>query len=220
MPEQRIIFAKEGKSKYISHLDLLHTLQRAFVRAGVPIRHSEGFNPHPKMSIALPLSVGQESVCELLDFALSSNIPLDGLPSGLNAVMPEGIRIIEAYNASRKVKELKWISVTGRMEYDSGVSGGITAGLDEFFSRKSIVIQKRSKSGVSDFDIAPCIREITFEQADEGSVILHAVITAQSPALNPENLIASLRQLEPLLAPDFVLFRREEIYDQNGKVFR
>ena len=58
MSEQRILFAKYGTAKYISHLDLMHTMERAFLRAGIAIRHTAGFHPHPYVSIPLPLPLG------------------------------------------------------------------------------------------------------------------------------------------------------------------
>ncbi len=64
----RLLFSKTGRAKYISHLDLMRTFQRAFARAGISIKHTEGFNPHPFVSIALPLSVGYSSQCEILEF--------------------------------------------------------------------------------------------------------------------------------------------------------
>jgi radical SAM-linked protein len=220
MPEQRILFEKLGKSKYISHLDLLRTLQRAFMRAGISIRHSEGFNPHPKTSIALPLPVGQESICEILDFALTCDVGLSEIPLLMNEIMPEGISILEAYEASRKVSELKWVFVEGKMEYDSGVPQEAENRLSKFFSSSSIVISKRSKRGFSDFDIVPCIQKISFNRTDDHTVLIEAVITAQSPTLNPENLINAVSQLMPGLKPDFSSFIRKEIYDVNGNVFR
>ena len=220
MPEQRMIFKKEGIAKYISHLDLLRTLRRSFVRAGIELRYSEGFNPHPKMSVALPLPVGQESVCEILDFALCGGAELSEIPGRLNEVLPSGICMTEAYDAQRRIKELRRVAVCGEMTYDGGVPGAAEEKLAEFFAQSSIVISKRSKSGVSDFDIVPCVHGISFAVSGENTVTLNAVISAQDPALNPENLIASLRQLKPELAPDFASFRRTEIYDTAGAVFR
>ena len=71
MSKLRLRFAKQGRAVYISHLDLMHTMQRAFSRAGYELKYSEGFNPHPQISIALPLSVGASSLCEILDFKLT-----------------------------------------------------------------------------------------------------------------------------------------------------
>ena len=66
----RLVFEKTGNAVWISHLDLMRLFQRAFKRAGLSLKHTQGFNPRPSVSIALPLSVGVESVCELLDFDL------------------------------------------------------------------------------------------------------------------------------------------------------
>ena len=96
MDKLRLRFKKTGRAVYISHLDLMHTMQRAFSRAGYELRYSEGFNPHPQISIALPLSVGAGSVCEIMDFRLKDEADLSELPARLTSVMPEGIEVIEA----------------------------------------------------------------------------------------------------------------------------
>lgn len=114
----RLRFEKTGRAIYISHLDMMRTMQRVFARAGLELKYSEGFNPHPQISIALPLSVGTGSLCEIMDFRLTSDTELETLPERMNAVMPEGIRIIEAYEPQRKVSELKWLDVKGIFEYD------------------------------------------------------------------------------------------------------
>ena len=67
---RRLLFEKTGSAVWMSHLDLMRLFQRAFKRAELPLTHTQGFNPRPSVSIALPLSVGVESVCELLDFDL------------------------------------------------------------------------------------------------------------------------------------------------------
>ena len=88
----RLIFAKEGRAVYISHLDLLRTFQRVFLRQGLVLRHSQGFHPHPIISFALPLPVGQASGCEVLDFEVNEAMDGTGLQEALNRFMPEGIR--------------------------------------------------------------------------------------------------------------------------------
>ena len=71
----RALFEKTGNARYISHLDLMRLFQRAFKRAGLPLTHTQGFNPRPSVSIALPLSLGVESRCEILYFDLE--VPVD-----------------------------------------------------------------------------------------------------------------------------------------------
>ena len=83
MDKLRLRFEKTGRAVYISHLDLMHTMQRVFSRAGFELKYSEGFNPHPQISIALPLSVGTASECEIMDFRLREDVDLAALPASL-----------------------------------------------------------------------------------------------------------------------------------------
>ena len=83
----RLLFEKRGDAVYLSHLDLMRVFQRAFKRAGILLWHSQGFSPRAYVSIALPLPVGMESRCEILDFEIEDgSVELSGLPARLNAV--------------------------------------------------------------------------------------------------------------------------------------
>lgn len=219
MHKLRMCFSKTGRAVYISHLDLMRTMTRAFLRAELRLKYSEGFNPHPNISIALPLSVGCESVCELMDFTLMSDETPQELASLLNEQLPEGIQATDIYEPERKVKELKWLSVSGVFEYDERDNDKMAAQLNDFFSAESIVIQKKTKRGIGESDIKPAIKEICFTAAEEGAC-LKAVISAQEPTLNPELIADAVRQLRPEIAPDFAKFRRLEVFDGNMSVFR
>lgn len=219
MDKLRLKFTKCGRAVYISHLDLMHTMQRAFSRAGYRLKYSEGFNPHPQISIAIPLSVGTESLCEMLDFQLVEEDNLSELPSRLSNALPEGIKIIEAYKAERKASEIRWLEICGRFEYDALEISAAKAALEDFFSRDSIVISKKTKRGISDADIVPGIKTVSFSE-DKDCVGVRAVLSAQNPTLNPDLLAEALRQLKPDVAPDFAEFRRLQIFDENMEVFR
>ncbi len=219
MDKLRLRFSKTGRAVYISHLDMMRTMQRAFQRAGYSLRYSEGYNPHPQISILLPLSVGCGSLCELMDFILKEDADLGELPRRLTAAMPEGIIAEEVYEAGRKVKELKWLKVEGRFEYDCRDTVLMARELEDFFNSESIVITKKTKRGEGDIDIVPAIKEITFE-AKSGYVYIGAVISAQEPTLNPELLVSALRQLHASVAPDFAEFTRIETFDADMAIFR
>ena len=106
MSKLRLLFIKEGPAAYISHLDLLRTVQRAFPRTELDIKHSNGYHPHPIISIVLPLPVGQSSRCELLDFEVTQDTDGSGIAEKLNEGMPVGLRVLECYEAKRPVREL------------------------------------------------------------------------------------------------------------------
>ena len=235
MDKLRLRFEKTGRAVYISHLDLMATMQRAFLRAGLELRYSEGFNPHPLISILLPLSVGTASLCELMDFRLRWDADLSELPARLTAALPEGLRVTEAYPCERKSAELKWLDVCGRLEYDRKPPA--PEDLTAFFSRPEIVIEKKTKRGVGMTDIRPAIDRIRLSKDDfpqnekmgkaelfpyesVGCIRLDARISAQEPTLNPELLVGALRQLEPGLAPDFAAFTRLETFDRDHRIYR
>ena len=219
MDKLRLRFEKTGRAVWISHLDLMHTMQRAFSRAGYALKYSEGFNPHPQISIALPLSVGMASVCEIMDFRLNGDAALSELPARLTAVMPEGIRVTDCYEQVNKVALLKYLEISGEFEYDERDPAVMARELEGFFARESIVIEKKTKRGQGQSDIRPAIKEISFE-AGEGLVRLRALISAQEPTLNPALLADALRQLEPALMPDYARFTRIENYLENMEIFR
>ena len=109
----RLLFEKTGDAVYLSHLDLMRIFQRAFRRADILIWHSQGFSPRAYVSIALPLSVGVESRCEILDFEIEDgSADLAKLPELLNRTMPAGIRVLRAYESAVKVKHLTYLHMT------------------------------------------------------------------------------------------------------------
>ena len=219
MDNFRLKFSKTGRAVYISHLDLMRTMQRAFLRAGLQLKYSEGFNPHAQISFALPLSVGTASYCELMDFKLNDFMSFSEIPFRLNKALPEGLAVLEVYEWENKFKNIKWLDIDGAFEYDNRNVSEILPELMDFFSQDSIIIKKKSKSGIGDFDIAPSIRSITFDSS--GNYIkLKAIISAQEPTLNPELLSSALEQLAPQLAPDFSAYTRTQVYNNEMNVFR
>ncbi len=219
MDNLRLKFSKTGRAIYISHLDLLRTMQRAFLRADMPLKYSEGFNPHAQLTFALPLSVGASSLCELLDFKLNGFMELSEITYRLNKSLPEGIEALEVYESENKFKNIKWLDVEGIFEYDDRTSLAMLPELMDFFARDSIIIKKKTKSGINDSDIASGIRSIAFDTS-AGRVKLKAVISAQEPTLNPELLPSALEQLAPELKPDFASFTRTQVYDSEMNIFR
>lgn len=219
MSKDRLLIEKNGRGIYISHLDLMRTMQRAFIRAGIAIRHTEGFNPHPYLSFALPLSVGVESRCELLDYDLLSDLGADELIQRMNKALPEGVRVISAYKSDRKFRDLKYLSIEGHMYYDRPIPENTAEEIQAFLTSSPIVVTKKTKRGMADTDISPAISSLTAAPAENG-VLISAVISAQEPTLNPDLLLEALRVHRPELLPDFTKFKRLEIFDANMQSFR
>ena len=213
----RLLFSKTGRARYISHLDLMRTFQRAFARAGISIRHTEGFHPHPFVSIPLPLSVGFSSQCEVLEFGLTGGAEREEVPRRLNAAMPSGITVHCCYEAEKPVKALTYVNYIVTMEYDSGAPFGAETAIRDLLARDSLVMEKRSKkakSGLVQVDLIPLIRKAAVEERRD-TVALDLVLRAKDPGLNPELVVAAIRANCPQAAPDFVSFHRRAVLDEN-----
>ena len=220
MSKLRLLFEKQGTACYISHLDLMRTFQRLFLRAGIFLKHSNGFHPHPIISIVLPLPGGQSSCCELLDFEIEQAVDLAALPALLNAGCPEGLRVLRAYEAVRPVKDLAFVQAEMDLIYDRGVPEGACAALRNLFSRQELMIRKKNKrKELVDVNVRPLLRQITFAR-QEGRVHVQAVVSAQNPGLNPALLASAVEANLPDYAPDFVTVRRTDVLDESGTSFR
>ncbi len=217
----RALFEKTGNAIYISHLDLMRVFQRAFKRAGLPLTHTQGYNPRPSVSIALPLSVGVESNCELLDFDLEGEkVPCEQIREKLNGVLIEGVRVLEVYEEAAKIKHLAYLDCVVTLEYDAGVPENMVQELQALFAKPEVSVEKKSKNGIKEDNIIPMIRSLLVSQADANTVTMNARVCCQNPTLNPNQLVAAIQKYLPHLTPDFSRVRRLAVYDTNELIFR
>ncbi len=217
----RLLFEKTGNAVWISHLDLMRLFQRAFKRASLHLTHTQGYNPRPSVSIALPMSVGVESVCELLDFELDGDAAdIKEIPAQLNGCLVPGVRVLSAYDDGRKVRDLSLMQVKVALIYDGGVPSGAVDAIRNLFSRDALVVTKSSKKGTTEQDIIPMVRKLTVAQESGTQIVLDAVICCQNPTLNPTLLVTAVAGYLPEFKPDASTCRRLEIFDNNETVFR
>lgn len=180
----RIKFAKYGVMKFIGHLDVMRFFQKAIRRAGIDIRYSEGFSPHPVMSFAAPLGVGMESLGEYLDIEVNSITSVEEMKDALNREMAEGISILSvsilpdtAQNAMASVAaaryqiishtELEKSAADGHIKNDSlyGLSMEIlNKKLAAFYGREHIIVIKKTKKGERELDLKPGIFSLKTEE--------------------------------------------------------
>lgn len=220
MSKLRLIFVKEHQASYISHLDVMRTFQRVFPRAGLSLRHSNGFHPHPVLSIVLPLPVGQSSQCELLDFETMEDSDGTGVAAMLNTGLPAGLRVLQCYPAVRPVRQMAFLRAALELDYDGGVPADAVGRIRALLAQEEILVEKRTKhKGMTELNIAPLIRSLTLSEGAD-ALRMDAVVAAQDPGLNPALIGAAVARHLPDIAPDFTRVRREEVYDAEMNVFR
>ena len=217
----RALFEKTGTAIYISHLDLMRLFQRAFKRAGLALTHTKGFNPRPSVSIALPLSLGVSSRCELLDFTLEGDpVPNDQILEKLNACLTEGVRVLQVYDGGSKIGNLAYLDCVVTLEYDRTLPESACKQVEELFRREEVLVEKKGKNGIVEQNIAPMIQSLKVIPLSDREISLEARICCQNPTLNPAQLSAAIEKYLPELAPDFTVCTRVEIYDMKNQVFR
>ena len=217
----RLLFEKTGNAIWMSHLDLMRLFQRAFKRAGLALTHTQGYNPRPSVSIALPLSVGVESLCELLDFDLEGeNVPTDEITARLNAVLVPGVQVLQCYQDVRKIRDIALLSCEITLEYDSGVPQGAVNMITDLFRQERLLVEKKGKNGPVQQDIIPMIRRLALSHLDDQTLVLSALVCCQNPSLNPAQMVSAIGLYLPECKPDHAVCRRIEIYDTNENIFR
>jgi len=206
----RIKFEKTGNMKYISHLDLNRLFSRALARAGVELAHSEGFNPHPKISFASALSLGMESLCEFADAKIVGLETDAGIIEKTKGKFPPGINIVEVYEPGSDFKNID------RARYHISVKpeGFGIPELEALFS-EGVSVEK--KPGVY-INLSDYIRNIAISGEAGGYILIDAVLAANPQMyLNPENMIKAINSR--FAASDYFL-KKIENYDVQNNIFR
>ncbi len=202
----RIKFEKTGKLQFISHLDLCRTMKTAMVRARIPVWYSEGFNPHPKMVFALPLSIGTESLCEYMDIKITEDMSPEKILKQLNEVTADELKITAVYTPVLKFGDIAWA------EYVIEFNTPDISGAGPMFA-KPFLVMKRSKTGEKETDILPLIRRFDIK-GGEMKVLLSA---ESSRYLNPEYIAAAVSARFGI--PDHSILRTDLYLEDGVTVF-
>ena len=214
---RRMLFEKTGKAVWMSHLDTMRLMQRAFRRAGVMLHHSQGYTPHAYVSMLLPLSVGMESYCEIMEYELDSELVIT--PREMNEVLPEGVRILSVYESDVKSKHLCFLKAELLLTYDSDMPADCVSELKALFAREQLIVEKRSKRGMEETDIRPMVKELSIE-SESSQIRMICTVCAQNPSLNPMLLLSAVERYLPACKPTHCHCKRLEVLDENGNVFR
>lgn len=190
-----IRFSKLGYIKYTSHLDMLRLFKRAFKKTGIILEHSHGFNPHPKMGFAQPLSLGYTSVCELIEFETVEAFDPEDILNRIEKVLPEGIEVINCKLFNQEVKSLAAevesaiYTATFPVKNDVDKFSGI---LEEYMVQDEIIAKKRQKKTkkMVDVNIKDKIRYIKVLPEEKLTLEMH-LDSGSSSNLSPEQVISS-----------------------------
>lgn len=221
MREVRLRFCKQGRLKYISHLDINRALSRAFRRADIPLWFTEGYNPHAYMSFSLPLSLGVESLCEYVDIRLVDEISNDEIKKRMNDVLPVDLRILDVYDDFRDSSEIMYSDYVFKISFTDCEKAAEK--IKSVFELSEILAQKKGKQGrkkvLKDVDIKQYIDKYNVSVRDDLVVINVRLMAGNEKNLNPTLLFDTLIRL---IETDFEWksISRLSLLDKNYKEFR
>lgn len=215
----RVFWRKEGRIKYISHLDINRCMARALKRSRLPVWHTLGFNPHIYTTFALPLALGYESECESVDFRLTEQIPMQEVVNRLNEVFPEGMTAYYAAPAMQKPEAICWADYRIIQEFDQVPAEQAARSLCDWCARPELPVLKKTKKGERTVDIKPHFSVQGMKA--EGHVLNLLVRTAAGTSLNINpTLVLDTFAAETGMAADWQRVVRTAILDGAFHDFR
>lgn len=225
----RTKFTKVGYLKYLSHLDFIRLFTRSFSKAGVPVKFSEGYNPHPKFSIGNPLPLGTESLSEYMDVELSEPMLPEDFMDNMNKVLPEGVEFVECRQiekGSSLSSLISWSCYEIKFEMQNNNEKVFESSLIKWKQLSEVYITKRRKKRnrriENQVNITPLIGDIIYKGTDEeGFLTIHALLsTGEAGNLKPIELIEAMeKEMQIGIDLDMVLIKRLEVFtDIKGEI--
>ena len=216
----RVFFVKEGPSKYMSHLDLMRCMTRTIRRAGVPIWYTEGFNPHPFMTFAMPLSLGTSGMCETMDIRLTEDMTFSEIKERLNSALCEGIEVTRVDYQVEKATAIESAVYRITLTAQNKSSHELSAAFKNYLSQNEIIVQKKNKKKqLVNMDVKPHI--LSYEVADEGNEtnLLLRLPAGTTLNVNPSIIMKGFEAANGV-AFDKCDIVRERILTGSGEDFR
>lgn len=224
----RVKFSKDKYLKYISHLDLLRLFDRMFRIIGLPIDYTEGYNPRPRFSVALPLPLGVEGYGEYLEIHLVREIDIDKFLKDMNEELPEGMKVLSGrYTYDRKATGyyIEWADYEISFSVDEDIDKIKLENLIEsFLARDEVLIEKtrkRRKNIISwNENILPLIDYLELKEIEKSDIILNTRLKVNIGNLKPEKFLnAFLKKSNLNLKEDSLRIKRLELLgESNGEI--
>lgn len=211
MRNVRVFFKKYGRMKFASHLDMNRLMTRIIRLSGIPVWYTEGFNQHPYITFALPLSLGFTSEHEIMDIrVMDDNFSNEEVLNALSRVLPEGLDVFDVRTDGKKAGKIAFAEFLISFE---SADESFAERLEAFLSQDSIITEKKTKKGrMKEIDMAPMIKSFSLEKSD--IITLKITLAAGGENnLNPTLLLDSFGVL-----PDYSVCRTM-IYDENMECF-
>ena len=218
MKNVRVWFKKDHECRYISHLDLNRVMIRAIQKSRLPVWHTEGFNVHPYITFALPLSLGFRGERESMDMRiLDDNLELSVIKDALSDCLPNGIIVYDVTEPKCKPGNIDSAKFKMRLSSDEISTKELYDNLQELLSSEQILVDKKTKKGVKQIDIKEYFKDAKHYDTDNDIVVRVTLPAGSTTNINPTLLVNALSS--KCGAEVYYDITRVDIFDVNGRPF-
>ena len=190
-------YAKRGKMRFASHRDVARAFERGVRRAGLPIAHSAGFTPHPKISYAGGAPTGVASEAEYLSLALTARSEAEAVREWLNAALPDGIDVIDVTEdagglPASRLTASEWQVILPGLTPDS-----VAPAVRRFLALEHAQVERLTNKGMRSMDARSAVVTLDVQGADvpTGDVALRMIVRHTVPAVRPDDVLTALREV-------------------------
>lgn len=220
----RLKYSKTTEGRFMSHLDLLRTMERVFRRAKLPLAFSQGFNPHPKISFGSALAVGVTSEGEYVDVELTRELPLEQIKESLDVAMPSAVKILEIKKIDTRKQGLMAVINVARYQVEIPMLGSISqAEFDEALTKvwqvPTYQVERRGKRGIRQVDIKQGIFILVGQVIDDKIKVEMELQTGSKGNVKPEEVVKMIKELCEIPLGENMRIHREGLYiKKDGKL--
>jgi radical SAM-linked protein len=199
----RLRFAKRGRLRFLSHRDVARSFERAVRRAGLPVAHSHGFSPHPRLSWIGAAPTGAASEAEYVEIGLTEVVEPAAVASALDAALPDGLDVLAAATAAGAALADRIDASRWHIEVPGIAPDTLAAALEALLTRESLVVERVTPSGRRKIDVRAALVDAQVSAADRIDVcaILTAVVRHTTPAVRPDDVLGALDVVADLRPP-------------------
>ncbi len=201
---QRLVirYAKRGRMRFASHRDIARAVERGVRRASLPVAHSAGFSPHPKISYSGGAATGAASEAEYMEIALTACVDPDAVRARLDAALPAGIDVIEvadlAVAPGPRLEASDWQVVLPGVAAEQAASA-----VEAFLAAAHAEVERLTSNGIRRLDTRAGVVSLELDRramADKqsGCAILRMVVRHMTPAVRPEDILVAFRHMSAL----------------------
>ncbi|MBR2715929.1 MAG: TIGR03936 family radical SAM-associated protein [Ruminococcus sp.] len=218
MKNVRVWFKKDAQCRYISHLDLNRVMIRAITKSRLPVWYTEGFNVHPYITFALPLSLGFSGERESMDMRiLDDDFKLDVIKEVLNECLPDGIRVFDVTEPVCKPGSIESAKFKMRLSSDNISVEELYADFQELLNSDEILVDKKTKKGIKKIDIKEYFKDAKHYDTEKDIVVRVVLPAGSTTNINPTLLVKALE--EKYAIEVYYDIKRVDVFVEKGKSF-